>query len=228
MRAIVFDLGDTLVEYEGLPLSWEAHYSAALQALGSALGFELSEAEVAVGRRVLRKYNTRLNPRTIEVQFADILRDLLSALSKDLPTQSSDLASAFFSVFRQRLRSFPDVQQVLVRLRENGVRTGVVTDVPYGMPGELVREDMTISGVMEWIDDLVTSFEVGLRKPDPAGLRLICGRLGSTPSEMTYVGNEKKDIEAALAFGCEAVLLDRNDDGPEWGQHRRICSLSEL
>jgi hypothetical protein len=30
MKALAFDLGDTLVEYEGLPLSWEAHYPEAL------------------------------------------------------------------------------------------------------------------------------------------------------------------------------------------------------
>jgi hypothetical protein len=26
MKAFAFDLGDTLVEYEGVPLNWEEHY----------------------------------------------------------------------------------------------------------------------------------------------------------------------------------------------------------
>ncbi len=34
---LAFDLGDTLVEYAGLPLSWEAHYPDALARLASVV-----------------------------------------------------------------------------------------------------------------------------------------------------------------------------------------------
>jgi hypothetical protein len=30
MIEYAFDLGDTLITYEGIPLSWESHYSVAL------------------------------------------------------------------------------------------------------------------------------------------------------------------------------------------------------
>ena len=38
MKAVAFDLGDTLVEYAGLPPSWEAHYDAALKMLAEFIG----------------------------------------------------------------------------------------------------------------------------------------------------------------------------------------------
>lgn len=47
-------------------------------------------------------------------------------------------------------------------------------------------------------------------------------------TEMSYVGNEEKDVAAALALGCEAILLDRQNLRPRWGQHRTIMSLDEL
>jgi hypothetical protein len=42
------------------------------------------------------------------------------------------------------------------------------------------------------------------------------------------VGNERKDVDVALAFGCEAVLFDRAGAAPVWGQRRTIRSLQEL
>jgi hypothetical protein len=33
MKAVAFDLADTLTEYEGFPLSWEARYDEALSCL---------------------------------------------------------------------------------------------------------------------------------------------------------------------------------------------------
>ncbi len=38
MKAIAFDLGDTLVEYEGMPLSWVEHYPEALRNLAAFWG----------------------------------------------------------------------------------------------------------------------------------------------------------------------------------------------
>jgi FMN phosphatase YigB (HAD superfamily) len=45
---------------------------------------------------------------------------------------------------------------------------------------------------------------------------------------MIFVGNEMKDVQAALAFGCEAILLDRKRAVPDWKQHRTISTLAEL
>jgi hypothetical protein len=72
---VAFDLGDTLLEYEGIPFSWEAHYSEALQALAaSLLRRGLTAAEIAGGSAVLRRYNTRLNPRIEERKDIDAAR----------------------------------------------------------------------------------------------------------------------------------------------------------
>lgn len=225
VKVVAFDLGDTLVEYEGLPLSWEAHYPAALASLAGA---NLTPPQSEAGCAILRRFNTRLHPRTLEVAFHDILRELAPALG--LPDSPDELAAAraFFRVFRQRLRCFPEARAVLAALRQRGVRLGVFTDVPYGMPRELVLEDVMASGLTGTFDLLLTSGDVGFRKPAPETLARIAAHFGAAAAEMTYVGNERKDIEAARAFGCTAVLLDRSGARPAWGQHQTVRSLEEL
>jgi putative hydrolase of the HAD superfamily len=228
MRAVAFDLGDTLVEYEGLPLSWEAHYPDALAKLADYLRIAPTTEQIARACAVLRRYNTRLNPRTAEATFSTILDDLRVSFAHDAAVEEIAAAMAFFDVFRQRLRGFPDVRPVLEHLRNDGIKIAVFTDVPYGMPRELVLDDVRQTSLSDLFNVFVTSRDVGWRKPSPRTLQAVGEQLGCTPNEMSYIGNERKDIEAALAYGCRAILLHRTGVRPNWGQHISITSLTEL
>jgi putative hydrolase of the HAD superfamily len=137
-------------------------------------------------------------------------------------------APVFFSVFRQKLRCCPGATELLRALKARGRPVGVYTDVPYGMPTELVEDDLRESGLLPLINVLLTSRQTEFRKPAVQTLRTLAERLGCTAENMVYVGNERKDVDVALAFGCEAVLLDRAGAAPVWGQRRTIRSLQEL
>lgn len=229
MQAVIFDLGDTLTEYEGLPLSWEAHYSGALQRLADSLNITLNGARLAAGCAVLRKYNTRLKPRDHEVTFAAILEDLLSDWgAHSIPHDEILSATTFFQIFRQRLRCFPETKNVLQALRRRGVATGIFTDVPYGMPRELVLEDIHDAGLNGLFDVLRTSRDVGYRKPRVETIGAVAAALNCRAHELTHVGNEKKDIDVARAFGCRSVLINRGEKEIDWGQQETVTSLLKL
>jgi putative hydrolase of the HAD superfamily len=228
MKVVAFDLGDTLVEYEGLPLSWEAHYPDALKKLGAFLQVLPTAEQIAQACAVLRRFNTRLTPRMEEVPFAVMLAELLPCFGCDGAIEERDAAAAFFTVFRQRLRCFPDARATLVGLRDDGIKVAAFTDVPYGMPRELVLEDVRHTPLCDLFDVFLTSRDVGWRKPSPRTLKAVADQLGCGANAMTYVGNERKDIDAARAFGCRSILLDRQGSPKDWGQHRSIASLTEL
>jgi putative hydrolase of the HAD superfamily len=228
MKAIAFDLGDTLVEYEGVPLSWEEHYPEALENLAAFLGLNADSDRVVRACAILRRYNTRINPREEEVSFAIILGELMKSF--DAPGEADEIACArsFFRIFRQRLRCFPEAKAAVDALRRKNLKVGVFTDVPYGMPRQLVVDDVIDAGLEHSFDVLMTSRDAGFRKPSVATLGSLAGMLDCRAHEMAYVGNEKKDVEVALAFGCRSILIDRKRHGCDWGQHRTITSLSEL
>ncbi len=228
MKVIAFDLGDTLVEYEGVPLSWETHYPEALADLASIFESAPSRRHFERASAVLRRYNTRIHPREKEVSFSSILHELLLAFEHEQTVDELPSAAAFFRVFRQKLRCFPDTCPALSALRNRGIRIGVFTDVPYGMPRELFLEDVSRTELVGYADALVTSRDVGFRKPAPATLTFLAEALSCAPRDLVYVGNEKKDVEVARACGCLSVLIDRASHGLHWGQDRTIGLLSEL
>jgi putative hydrolase of the HAD superfamily len=72
------------------------------------------------------------------------------------------------------------------------------------------------------------SVDIGFRKPELLGYLKLADALRVSPSNMVYVGNERKDIEGAVAAGMTAVLLCRGGEIPAWGQAATISQLTEL
>jgi putative hydrolase of the HAD superfamily len=176
----------------------------------------------------LRGYKTRLHPREREVSFATILAELLPCFGIAVAADELACARAFFGIFRKRLRCYEDVRPTLEGLKGRGQKIGVFTDVAYGMPRELVLEDIHAAALAGFFDAVVTSVETGFRKPAVQTLQRMAQELGCKPHEMVYVGNEQKDIQVARAAGCQSVLVDRTDQRPSWGQDRTVTSLLEL
>lgn len=232
LDAVGFDLGETLIEYEGVPLDWQREYPRALAAVASVWGGRLTSAQIEAGSAVLRRYNTRLTPRAREVDCADVFTGLLRALGvadRDASALAGPAVEAFFAVFRRRARAFPEVAETLAALRAAGRQLGVLTDVPYGMPRRLVLEDLTAAGLDALAPATLTSVEVGLRKPDPEGFRALAAQCRCTPGAMLYVGNEQKDIIGARKAGMAAALVWRDASPPPvWGQDLTLASLGQV
>jgi len=225
-----FDLGDTLCEYAGVPLNWEREYSAALAAVAGACGRELTSERLRSGTGVLLRYNTRRTPRPDDREFSaeHIFRELLESWGVPLEFLDGSIA-AFFRHFRQSLRAFPESADVLAKLRRFGIPTGVLTDVPYGMPRRLVLADLLEAGLPIPDERIITSTVVGHRKPHPAGFLALARDLGVPCDQLMYVGNERKDVDGGNAAGCQTVLLWRAlDEAPAWSQAFTIRSLEEL
>ncbi len=228
--AIGFDLGDTLCEYAGVPLNWEREYPAALAAVAERCGQELTPERLRSGTRVLLRYNTRRTPRPDEREYdADhMFRELLTGWGLSSEFLARGIA-AFFGHFSQTLQAFPESAAVLAKLHQLGVPTGVLTDVPYGMPRSLILADIAQTGLPISHERLLTSTMIGHRKPHPAGFRALACELGVACDHLMYVGNERKDVDGGNAAGCQSVLLWRSsDEAPAWGQAFTIRSLEQL
>src|SRR5262245_11304630 len=134
IRAIGFDLGDTLLHYRDVPLNWTALYPAALSAVAAACRTDPSAAQFEAAERILLHHSTRVRPRNHEIPAATIMAQILEAWQLD-PTKYCERAiESFFSFFQQQMICYPDAVPTLTRLRGRGFKIGVLTDVPYGMP----------------------------------------------------------------------------------------------
>lgn len=228
IRAIGFDLGDTLLSYRDTPMSWVALYPEALTAVAKSCQAQPTADQLDRAMEILTQHNTRVVPRTEEIPAEKIFYSILKAWALD-PNQHIDAAiQAYFTFFQQRMSPYPETVSVLVTLRAKGFPTGILTDVPYGMPRMFVQRDIAGAGITDWFEVLLTSVEVGVRKPDPTGYLELAKRLNVEPSQMLYIGNEAKDVIGARRAGALSVFLDRDGSGANHGQEFTCSSLTDL
>ncbi len=224
-RLYVFDLGETLVNYRGIPLNWRAHYIDALQFACSAAGIETDERKITRASSELLKYNTRVNPRPEEVA-AEIVFEEIFRIFEATDEIKKLLIEKFFEYFQRKTEPEETAEELLDLLKEKKAKIAVLTDVPYGMPKYLVEKDL--GKLLTNIDLLVTSVDAGHRKPSTKGLELILQNFGVESSETIFVGNEEKDIETANSLKVYSVLLCQEINPPNWRQSRTIKKLIEL
>lgn len=226
MKAIGFDLGETLICYEDVPLSWHTLYRPALQQMANACGCLVDDRLLQVGGEILARYNTRLVPRLKEITGEQVIGEILAAWGCPGPLAAAE--ETFFAYFQRHASPYPETLETLISLKESGFRIGVLTDVPYGMSKAFVQQDLQSTGIHRYIDVLVTSVDVGWRKPSTEGFLCLAERLNAPPASMVYVGNECKDVTGANAAGILSVLVDRAGDAAGCGESVRIHALSEL
>jgi HAD superfamily hydrolase (TIGR01509 family) len=80
----------------------------------------------------------------------------------------------------------------------------------------------------EYMEAALSSADVGLVKPAGAMFATLLARLEVEPAAAVMIGDSAADdVSGALAFGCGAILLDRNGRAAA-ASLPRIESLAEL
>lgn len=118
---------------------------------------------------------------------------------------------------------YPDVPETLAELRRRGFRQGVISD----WTGPLERI-LAAHGLLEHLDFVLTSGEVGAAKPNPYLFRLALRRVGVSPEQAIHVGDTYwTDVLGARVAGIQPILLDRKATRPP-ADCPVITSLDEL
>ena len=101
---------------------------------------------------------------------------------------------------------FAGVEDVLLRLKEEGRQLGIVT-AKRRATVDLAFARLPIE---QFFDVVVGGDETAEHKPHPAPLLLALERLGARPEDAAYVGDSPFDMQAARAAGVTAI-------GVSWG-----------
>lgn len=96
---------------------------------------------------------------------------------------------------------YPDTATVLQRLADQGIKTCVVSNIPFD-----VRPAFTAAGTRA--DAYALSFEVGVVKPNPVIFQTALDMLGVAAEDAVMVGDSEEADGGALALGCGFVLVD--------------------
>lgn len=117
-----------------------------------------------------------------------------------------------YRVHTPDIRFYDGVREMLLRLRRDGKKLGIITD---GRP-EGQRAKIKALALADMVDEIIVTDELGgieYRKPCEKAFRLMQERMGVPFSRMLYVGdNPKKDFIAPEKLGMQRLWF-RNKDG---------------
>ena len=159
IKAIGFDIGGTLVNYNK-PLNWSASYEDAIKFMCKENNLEYNNNRFLQAKQVLEKYNTRVNPREIEISSNTIFGEIFD-LWKENKNKIFDSKKSFYLFFQREAFLYDDVFSILEYCKKNNIKTAVYTDVAYGMDDEFSLND--IKEISDFIDLKLTSCNVGYR-----------------------------------------------------------------
>lgn len=219
MKVIVFDLGGTLMQYVGMPLSWVDFYEQGFESIIQKYNCNVSKEEVDKSLQILKDFNPRVNYREVEYSAEYIFSKALEHWNIDTPVETC--IETFWDGLRLSAEIYPDTIEVLQVLREKGYIIATLTDLPNAMPDKVFQKD--ISELLPYFDYYVSSSIAGYRKPHMQGLQMIAHKYGIPITELVFVGDEEKDRKTATNANCRFVHIRRTEESGE-----SISSLHEL
>jgi putative hydrolase of the HAD superfamily len=234
VRAILFDFGHTLVDFQRTQEALHAAYQQIRARIEAVAYMEVPELldlvdRVAGGvdRLVAESYEQH---RMEEVAQAELFRQALSGIGFDLPDDLIEhIVALDHSAYSNSITVQPGVLATLEMLHRAGHPMGLVSNI--SLRPDLMRADLERMGLARYLDATVFSSEVGLRKPDLRVFQEALNRLGVEPARTTFVGDRLyDDVSGAQAAGMRAVLTRqfRQEDDPEYAPDAVISHLSEL
>ena len=206
IRAVLFDLGNTLVSYyqpaQFMPLLRRS-LDACLLTLGhSPLNHE---AHTALVYQALEMNQERADLAVWPLE--ERLRVLFSHYTPDA-AMTERLCDAFLGPIFATARVSRDTLPVLRALKRRGVKTAIVSNTPWGSAGGAWRLELARYGLLDAVDAVVFCTDVGWRKPHPTPFRRALEILGVSTKEAVFVGDDPVwDVEGANGAGLKPILL---------------------
>jgi 2-haloacid dehalogenase len=214
VRACVFDAYGTLFDF-----------ASAAAACADVLG-DKAAAVTALWRDKQLQYTWLRGLQGRHADFWQVTGDALDFTLDTLAIADANVRDRLMSLYRT-LDCFPEVPQVLGRLKEAGFVTAILSN---GSPS-MLADAVAGARLGDLLDHVLSVEEVGVFKPHPSVYRLAVDRLGVPASAISFQSSNAWDAHAASAFGMRVVWCNRYGQRRErlpGAPDREIRTLAEL
>jgi putative hydrolase of the HAD superfamily len=234
IRAIIFDLGGTLVEYKLPGTNWTQFEQAGAEAAFAHLarhGHKLPPHEAFVDD-VVKEVQLRWRQVTEQggnLRLADVLRDVCSKHGIFLsPPEVEAAVHNYVTPLSAHSRLLPGAKETLQAFRARGVKIGLISNTMW--PGHYHLADLGRHGLAEYFHHTVFSADVGVWKPHPEVFYQSLSALEVTPHEAVFVGDFlQHDIFGAQRVGMKGVHITTGEPSADRVEpDGRIDTLTEL
>jgi putative hydrolase of the HAD superfamily len=236
IKAVIFDLDDTLIDWSNLEVKWDVFHFGRVEKARNYLtenGHQLPEPQelyVFIKDRLQKTWDDARQDWAIP-SMAQVMHQILIDLgiSAEQVDMEALLTHYNWGVF-PGVVPFDDTHQVLETLRQQDYKIGLVTNSIFSM---WMRDvELEAYNLIDYFDARITSGDIGYLKPHPQIYHRILEMLDVRPDQAVFVGDRpQNDIAGANEVGLTSVLmspphLERDLDGIQ--PDHTINTLSEL
>jgi len=214
-RAVVFDLGGTLVHWpdwdEAAPVKWGSAYDA-LRAASDGHVLPQRDAFVTAMRDAEKAHWERVDREHWSGPPTGLVSDGFRRLDLEV---APELLIATMDGYAKAVAGwstvFADSRETLVVLRERGYRLGLLSNTWWA--AEWHNADIASHGLGDLLDELVYTSDLPHSKPHPSVFHEVASRLGVPVEECVMIGDRQiDDVSGAKGVGMRGVWR-RNDSG---------------
>ena len=213
IRAVVFDLFDTLVDIsmQDLPRIEIAGRSVpstagALQRAVAACAEVDFERFLGALTQVDREFRQTRYARGLELPTLERFEAVVEQLGLDAPELPGILTDTHMGLIRRQV-SIPDHHARVVAELGRRVRLGLCSNFSHSAMALGVLDDY---GLRSHLDTIVISDAIGIRKPRSEIFDAVLDELGVEPSEALHMGDSlRDDIGGAAPLGIRTVWITR-------------------
>jgi putative hydrolase of the HAD superfamily len=220
IRAVIFDMGNTLLHYERPGTgSWRDFEARGIRSLYRYLidaGHSPTTNEdgfvAAMFQRLADGWQQAIAEQ-INLRATEWIAAGAAAHAITLNADSLLAATyAYAQPLRQQISAVPGAAQSLAELRQRGVRIGLISNTIW--PGQFHLEDLELFGLRECLESITFSGDAGIWKPHPAIFLGALEQLQVEPHNAVFVGdNPYEDIQGAKQVGMFTIWV-RNSEFP--------------
>ena len=214
VRACVFDAYGTLFDF-----------ASAAARCANVLG-DKAAAVTALWRDKQLQYTWLRALQGKHADFWQVTGDALDFALETLGIADPAVRDRLMNLYRT-LDCFPEVPDVLARLKEAGFATAILSNGSPAMLADAVA-GAKLNGLL---DHVVSVEEVGVYKPHPRVYQRAVDRLGVPASAISFQSSNAWDAYAASAFGMRVVWCNRYGQRRErlpGAPDREVRTLAEL
>ena len=206
-EAIIFDVGDTLLEH--FP-SEKQIYIDRLRGLGFEIDKSLEESiataiSTAAHEQIQKEQNG--SPRMSDSDFIVMLdKAALSCVSAEKNEIELLKELSRMAMPEQEMKIIPGTMEVLQDLKDRGYRLGIVSNHRAWLP-DFLKE----IGIADFFETIVVSDIAGVEKPDARIMKIALENLSLSASVCLYVGDHHFDVFCAKNAGMDCAWLTTAD-----------------
>ena len=193
IKGVLFDLDDTL--YDSSSFADRARREAIKMMIDSGLNATEEEAYNILQRIIKQKGSNYTK------HFDDLVKAIMGHYEPRITTMG---IITYHNVKFALLRPYPDTIKTLIELKKMGLKLGVITDgITIKQWEKLIR-----LGIVDFFDDVITSEEFGLGKPNIEFFEYGIKKMNLNPDETIYVGDRvDRDIIPAKKVGMRTIRI---------------------